>query len=159
MDNQCSFHIQFNSLWCERAHAFVWCVVCVCACGGGGGVRLWGCTYACLCATFPVAKEPCPALLCRHDEHQYLDLIRHILAHGKEKGDRTGVGTRSVFGAQMRFSLRDQFPLLTTKRVFWRGVAEELLWFVKGCTSVKELADKGDSFTPFHNHVYHCAVY
>jgi thymidylate synthase len=54
-----------------------------------------------------------------------------------------GTGTRSIFGAQMRFSLRDDaFPLLTTKRVFWRAVAEELLWFVKGCTNGNELRDK-----------------
>ena len=108
---------------------------------------MWVCVHACVCtclyATPPSAKVPTPLLSCRHEEHQYLDLIRHILAHGKEKGDRTGVGTRSVFGAQMRFSLRNQFPLLTTKRVFWRGVAEELLWFVKGCTSAKELSSRG----------------
>ena len=49
----------------------------------------------------------------------------------------------SIFGAQMRFNLRESFPLLTTKRVFWRGVAEELLWMIKGCTDSKELSDKG----------------
>lgn len=79
----------------------------------------------------------------RHDEYQYLDLIREILEKGKVKGDRTGTGTKSLFGAQCRYSLRDQFPLLTTKRVFWRGVAQELLWFIKGSTSAKELSDKG----------------
>eukprot|EP00057_Strongylocentrotus_purpuratus_P035106 XP_797720.1 PREDICTED: thymidylate synthase [Strongylocentrotus purpuratus] len=78
----------------------------------------------------------------KHDEDQYLDLIRHIQAHGHVKGDRTGTGTKSIFGAQSRYNLRDQFPLLTTKRVFWRGVAEELLWFVKGCTNATELQDK-----------------
>jgi len=79
----------------------------------------------------------------RHDENQYLDLIRTIIKTGNRKGDRTGTGTISLFGAQMRFSLRDgQFPLLTTKRVFWRGLAEELLWFIKGSTSAKELQDK-----------------
>ncbi|XP_054761907.2 thymidylate synthase-like [Lytechinus pictus] len=78
----------------------------------------------------------------RHDEEQYLDLIRHIMVHGQVKGDRTGTGTKSIFGAQSRYNLRDQFPLLTTKRVFWRGVAEELLWFVKGCTNATELKDK-----------------
>ncbi|KAL5252828.1 hypothetical protein ACHWQZ_G015559 [Mnemiopsis leidyi] len=64
------------------------------------------------------------------------------LLNGNKKGDRTGTGTISQFGAQMRFSLRDQFPLLTTKRVFWRGVAEELLWFISGCTDGKVLSDK-----------------
>ena len=53
---------------------------------------------------------------------QYLDLIREVMAEGLQKGDRTGTGTLSVFGRQMRFNLRDSFPLLTTKRVFWRGV-------------------------------------
>ncbi len=78
-----------------------------------------------------------------HEEAQYLDLIRHILAHGVKQEDRTGTGTLSVFGAQMRFSLRDNvLPLLTTKRVFWRGVAEELLWFISGDTSAKTLQDK-----------------
>lgn len=80
----------------------------------------------------------------RHDEHQYLDLIRHVFNHGKIKTDRTGVGTKSIFGAQSRYSLRDgTLPLLTTKRVFWKGVAEELLWFIKGSTNAKELAQKG----------------
>ena len=54
----------------------------------------------------------------------------------------SGTGTISLFGAQMRFSLRESFPLLTTKRVFWRGVAEELLWFVNGCTDATKLTDK-----------------
>ncbi|XP_066919800.1 thymidylate synthase-like [Clytia hemisphaerica] len=78
-----------------------------------------------------------------HDECQYLELIQKILATGRVKGDRTGTGTISLFGAQMRFSLRESFPLLTTKRVFWRGVAEELLWFVNGCTDATKLTDKG----------------
>merc|ERR1719343_957412 len=56
--------------------------------------------------------------------------------------DRTGVGTRSIFGAQMRFDLRKSFPLLTTKRTFWRGVLEELLWFVRGDTNAKHLSDE-----------------
>lgn len=63
-----------------------------------------------------------------HDEEQYLNLIRNIMKNGVTRGDRTGVGTRSIFGAQLRFNLRNQFPLLTTKRVFWRAVVEELLW-------------------------------
>lgn len=77
-----------------------------------------------------------------HDEEEYLNLIRKILKKGKVRDDRTGVGTISIFGAQMRFSLRDQFPLLTTKRTFWRGVAEELIWFIQGNTNAKDLSDK-----------------
>ena len=74
--------------------------------------------------------EPQPSIL-RHDEYQYLNLIDDIISRGARKGDRTGVGTLSIFGAQMRYNLREQtLPLLTTKRVFWRGVAEELLWYV-----------------------------
>jgi dihydrofolate reductase/thymidylate synthase len=66
------------------------------------------------------------------EEMQYLDLCREVLETGIRRGDRTGTGTLSKFGTQMRFSLRDDtLPLLTTKRTFWRGVAEELLWFVK----------------------------
>lgn len=88
------------------------------------------------------AQPPPPVTSPRHDEYQYLDLIRTVMEHGQEKGDRTGVGTKSIFGAQMRFNLRDQFPLLTTKRVFWRGVAEELLWFIAGNTNAKDLSKK-----------------
>lgn len=61
---------------------------------------------------------------------------------GTKKGDRTGVGTISIFGAQMRFNLRNSFPLLTTKRVFWRAVVEELLWFIRGGTDAKDLQAK-----------------
>eukprot|EP00178_Gracilaria_changii_P002735 TRINITY_DN1400_c1_g3_i1.p1 TRINITY_DN1400_c1_g3~~TRINITY_DN1400_c1_g3_i1.p1 ORF type:complete len:482 (-),score=53.74 TRINITY_DN1400_c1_g3_i1:2538-3983(-) len=78
-----------------------------------------------------------------HEENQYLNLVRRILSKGVQKGDRTGTGTLSVFGAQMRFNLRESFPLLTTKKVFWRGVAEELFWFIKGGTNANELAEKG----------------
>ena len=79
----------------------------------------------------------------KHEEMQYLDLIREIIDEGNVKGDRTGTGTISKFGCSMRFDLRRSFPLLTTKRVFWRGVAEELLWFVKGSTNANELKEKG----------------
>jgi dihydrofolate reductase/thymidylate synthase len=88
---------------------------------------------------------PCPGVSweMRHEEHQYLDMIKEIMANGVLRGDRTGTGTLSVFGRTMRYSLRNNtMPLLTTKRTFWRGVAEELLWFVKGSTSAKELQDK-----------------
>jgi len=78
-----------------------------------------------------------------HEEQQYLQLIRKIIQTGNKKGDRTGTGTLSLFGAQMRFSLRDgSFPLLTTKKVFYRGIAEELFWFIRGSTSAKELQEK-----------------
>ena len=79
----------------------------------------------------------------QHYEQQYLDLMRQIWSHGDERVDRTGVGTRAIFGVTMRFDLADDaIPLLTTKRVFWRGVAEELLWFVKGSTNAKLLQDR-----------------
>ncbi|MBR6001966.1 MAG: thymidylate synthase [Bacteroidales bacterium] len=74
---------------------------------------------------------------------QYLDLLRHIREHGVIKTDRTGVGTQSVFGYQMRFNLEDGFPLLTTKKVFLKGVIYELLWFLKGDTNIKFLTDNG----------------
>ncbi|XP_062335163.1 thymidylate synthase [Osmerus eperlanus] len=77
------------------------------------------------------------------DERGYLNQIEYILQHGHKKGDRTGTGVVSVFGSQARYSLRDQFPLLTTKRVFWKGILEELLWFIKGSTNAKELSEKG----------------
>lgn len=78
------------------------------------------------------------------EEMQYLKLVQDILDNGVKRGDRTGTGTLSKFGVQMRFSLREgRFPLLTTKRVFWRGVAEELLWFISGCTNAKVLQEKG----------------
>ena len=77
------------------------------------------------------------------EEEQYLSLIRKILKEGIERGDRTGTGTKSLFGAQMRFDLRDgTLPLLTTKKTFWRGVAEELLWFISGSTNANLLQEK-----------------
>ncbi|XP_055617210.1 thymidylate synthase isoform X2 [Toxorhynchites rutilus septentrionalis] len=77
------------------------------------------------------------------EEIQYLDLIRTILANGNKRQDRTGVGTLAIFGTQMRYSLRNNtLPLLTTKRVFFRAVAEELLWFIRGSTNAKELQEK-----------------
>ena len=72
----------------------------------------------------------------------YLDLLRDVRDNGVGKDDRTGTGTRSVFGRQLRVNLAEGFPLLTTKTLFFRGVAEELLWFIKGSTSAKELAEK-----------------
>ncbi len=72
---------------------------------------------------------------------QYLQLLTHILDTGTDKGDRTGTGTRSVFGYQMRFDLSEGFPLLTTKKVHFRSIVIELLWFLRGDTHVKYLQD------------------
>ena len=71
----------------------------------------------------------------------YEDLVRKILTEGTLKSDRTGTGTVSLFGQQMRFNLKDSFPLLTTKTVFFKGLAYELLWFLKGSTNVRWLQE------------------
>ncbi len=71
----------------------------------------------------------------------YLDLMRHVMTEGHDKSDRTGTGTRSVFGYQMRFDLSEGFPLLTTKKLHLRSIIHELLWFLKGDTNIKYLKD------------------
>ena len=86
----------------------------------------------------PSDISPSPAL-----EQPYLDLLRQVSQLGAVKGDRTGTGTRSVFGAQLRFDLSRGFPLLTTKKVHWKSIAYELLWFLRGEGNAKWLQDRG----------------
>ena len=74
---------------------------------------------------------------------KYLDLMQYVLSHGARKNDRTGIGTLSVFGAQLRFDLNAGFPLLTTKKVHLKSIVHELLWFLKGETNIKYLTDNG----------------
>lgn len=77
----------------------------------------------------------------KHADESYLELLEYIMQNGTEKGDRTGTGTKSIFGYQMRFNLEDGFPLLTTKKVPIKAIIHELLWFLRGDTNLKYLAD------------------
>ncbi|HLU91509.1 MAG TPA: thymidylate synthase, partial [Pedomonas sp.] len=78
-----------------------------------------------------------------HPEQQYLDLLRRLLEEGDQRMDRTGVGTRSLFGEVLRFDLADGLPLLTTKQVFWKPAVREMLWFLTGDTNIRPLVAQG----------------
>ena len=80
-----------------------------------------------------------------HPERQYLDLLGDIMAHGATRGDRTGTGTLGLFGRQMRFDLAEGFPLLTTKKVHFKSIVLELIWFLRGDTNVRWLQERGCS--------------
>jgi thymidylate synthase len=88
-------------------------------------------------------------------DKQYIALLQDILDNGVEKKDRTGTGTLSVFGRQIRHSMKDGFPLLTTKKMYFKGIVTELLWFLRGDTSIKYLLENdcniwvGDSFSNY----------
>ena len=73
----------------------------------------------------------------------YLELLQHILDHGDVKSDRTGTGTKSIFGWQSRYDLRQGFPLVTTKKLHLKSIIHELIWFIKGDTNIKYLQDNG----------------
>ena len=78
----------------------------------------------------------------RHPEYQYLDLLQELLDHGDKRMDRTGVGTLALFGRQMRFDLSESFPILTTKKVFWKTAFKEMLWMLSGGTNIRELLEQ-----------------
>jgi thymidylate synthase len=89
--------------------------------------------------------QPASIVTTTHPEYQYLTLLHELLDQGVERSDRTGVGTRGLFGRQIRFDLSQGFPLLTTKKVHFKSIAVELLWFLRGDTNVKYLKEHGVS--------------
>lgn len=97
-----------------------------------------------LCAFKPLLNKPIQ-IVENVGMRPYLELMQHVLTHGTQKGDRTGTGTLSVFGYQMRFDLGASFPLLTTKKVHLRSIIHELLWFLRGDSNVKYLRENGVS--------------
>ncbi len=78
-----------------------------------------------------------------YHDNPYTDALEHIMDFGESKGDRTGTGTISTFGLKMSFDLQEGFPLMTTKRIYWKGVINELMWFLRGGTNIKWLNDRG----------------
>ena len=81
----------------------------------------------------------------RNIDEQYLTIAKSILENGVDKGDRTGTGTKSIFSAQVVHDMSEGFPLLTTKKVFWKGIVTELLWFLRGETNIKYLVENGNN--------------